>query len=73
LGAKRECLTGYKREAEAVDNSIRKIRHLENREKLAKATAHYFEQMEPHIAAEESSLAEDIAAGAQKIDFDHEL
>lgn len=59
--------------AEAVDNSIRKIRRLENRERLAKATAQYFDQMESQVAAEESSLAKDIAAGGAKIDFDHEL
>jgi hypothetical protein len=59
--------------AEAVDASIRRVRHLENRHRLAVATARYFDQLEPQAASEESSIAHDLASAASVIDFDHEL
>ena len=59
--------------AEAVDMAIRKVRRLENRQKLAVATARYFEQMDAHAAAEESDIARDLASAASAIDFDNEL
>lgn len=59
--------------AEAVDMAIRKVRRLENRQKLAVATARYFEQMDTHAAADESDIARDLASAASAIDFDNEL
>lgn len=59
--------------AEAVDTSIRRVRQLENRHRLAVATARYFDELEPQAASEESSIAHDLASGASVIDFDHEL
>jgi len=59
--------------AEAVDTAIRKVRRIENRQKLAAATARYFEQMEAHAAAEEAAIARDLASAASSIDFDNEL
>ena len=59
--------------AEAVDRSILLLRQLENRERLALATASYFDCLEPHAAAEESSLAQDLASAGTGIDFDQEL
>lgn len=59
--------------AEAVDRSIWKVRQIENRERLAKATAHYFDELAPRAAAEEGSLAHDLVSAATGIDFDKEL
>jgi len=59
--------------AEALDRSISRVRKLENREKLAKATERYFDQLEPRAVADESALAKNMASLAQGIDFDQEL
>lgn len=59
--------------AEAVDAAIRKVRKLENRHRLAAATARYFDELEPHAASEENSLAHDLGSTASVIDFDKEL
>jgi len=59
--------------AEAVDRSIALLKRLENRERLALATASYFDHMKPRAAAEEHSLAHDLASAATGIDFDQEL
>lgn len=59
--------------AEAVDRSIARIRQLENRRRLAAATARYFEQMDPEAMAQENALARDMAAAGSGIDFDKEL
>ena len=59
--------------AEAVDRSIARVRQLENRKRLAVATARYFEQMDPEATAEENALARDMAAAGSEIDFDKEL
>lgn len=59
--------------AEAVDTVIRKVRHLENRQRLAAATARYFDELEPRAAVEESAIAHDFASAAGAIDFDQEL
>jgi Arc/MetJ-type ribon-helix-helix transcriptional regulator len=59
--------------AEAVDSAIRRVRQLENRQKLAAATARYFDQLQPRAAAEEDALAHDQALAASAIDFDKEL
>lgn len=59
--------------AEAIDILIAKARRLENRQRLAKATARYFDELEPRAAAEENSIARDMASSAEGIDFDNEL
>jgi len=59
--------------AEAVDIVIRKVRQLENRQRLAVATARYFDELEPRAAAEENAIARDLASTASTIDFDKEL
>ena len=59
--------------AEAVDIVIRKVRQLENRQRLAVATARYFDELEPRAAAEENAMARDLASAAGAIDFDKEL
>ena len=59
--------------AEAVDAAIKKVRQLENRQRLAAATARYFDQMEAHAATEEHALARDLASAANVIDFDKEI
>ena len=59
--------------AEAVDAAIDKVRRLENRQRLAAATARYFDQMEAQAAADESDIARDLASAASAIDLDNEL
>ena len=59
--------------AEAVDVVIRKARQLENRQRLAAATARYFDELEPRAAAEEDAIARHLASAAKAIDFDQEL
>jgi len=59
--------------AEAVDMVIRKVRQLENRQRLAAATARYFDELEPRAAAEENAVARDLASATGGIDFDQEL
>lgn len=59
--------------AEAVDAVIRKARQLENRQRLAAATAQYFAELQPRAAAEENAIAHDFASAAGGIDFDQEL
>lgn len=59
--------------AEAVDIVIRRVRQLENRQRLAAATARYFDELEPRAAAEENAIARDLVSAASAIDFDKEL
>jgi hypothetical protein len=59
--------------AEAVDISIARVRQIENRERLAKATTRYFAEMEPHAAELENKLARELSSAAENIDFDQEL
>lgn len=59
--------------AEALDESIDRVRRIENRERLAKATEAYFNQLSPRATAEESELASDVASLSDGIDFDDEL
>lgn len=59
--------------AEALDASIAKVRQMENRKRLANATARYFEQLDSRIMAEENALAEDMMSAASTIEFDKEL
>lgn len=59
--------------AEAVDAAIQTIRQLENRQRLAAATARYFDQLGRQAASEENALGRDLASAASRIDFDDEL
>jgi Arc/MetJ-type ribon-helix-helix transcriptional regulator len=59
--------------AEAVDVAIHKVHQFENRQRLAAATARYFDQIEGHALSEEKTLACDLATAASKLNFDEEL
>jgi hypothetical protein len=50
-----------------------KVRQFENRQRLAAATARYFDQLEPRAAAEENAITGDLAPAASAIDFDKEV
>lgn len=58
--------------ADAVDQSIARVRQSENRKRLAQATSRYFEEMGHQARAEEASLGKDMAAAVTEIDFDKE-
>lgn len=58
--------------AEAVDQSIARVRLLENRRRLALATAQYFDHMSQEATAQENALGRDMAAASGEIDFDQE-
>ena len=59
--------------AEAVDQAVEQLRRAENRRRLAKATADYFDSLSPDSLTEESLLAESLHEAARNIDFDQEL
>jgi hypothetical protein len=59
--------------AEALDQLVRRVRCVENRVRLAAATAEYFEQSGPQAAAEEHALARDLSSSVGATDFDHEI
>ena len=59
--------------AEAIDRSVHRARQMESRARLARATARYFDELEPQAAAEENALARDLASAAEGVDFDKEL
>jgi hypothetical protein len=59
--------------AEAVDSIVSRIRRLENRRRLADATAHYFERLDPKAEADERALTEGLSAAAGAIDFDTDI
>ena len=48
--------------AEALDAIVARIRRLENRKRLAAATATYFEELDPIAAREEQDLAESLGS-----------
>lgn len=58
--------------ADAVDQSIARVRQMENRKRLAQATSRYFEEMGQQALAEENSLGKDMAGAVREIDFDKE-
>jgi Arc/MetJ-type ribon-helix-helix transcriptional regulator len=58
--------------AEAIDQLVRRLRRLENRQRLAAATARYFDELAPHAAAEETQLGKSLSSAAGAIDFDQE-
>jgi hypothetical protein len=56
-----------------VDSIVSRIRRLENRRRLADATAHYFERLDPKAEADERALTEGLSAAAGAIDFDTDI
>jgi len=58
--------------AEAVDEAIDFLRRSENRRRLARATAHYFDSLSTAARTEETSLANSLHDAADGIDFDRE-
>ena len=59
--------------ADALDRSLRAIRRLENRQRLAAATSAYFQDLKPEEIGDENGLARDLSSNASRIDFDQEL
>ena len=59
--------------AEAVDASIRLARRIENRERLSRATAEYFQTPDSRAAREEDVLTEHLASALEGVDFDEEF
>jgi predicted HD phosphohydrolase len=59
--------------AEAIDALVARVRRLENRRRLAAATAAYFDQLSPAAAHEEQELAAGLSSATSKIDFDREI
>jgi Arc/MetJ-type ribon-helix-helix transcriptional regulator len=58
--------------AESIDLAIEKLLAFENRERLERDTAAYFDKMSPEESAEEKRLAAALTHAAQGIDFDRE-
>jgi hypothetical protein len=58
--------------AAAIDLSIQKLLVYENRERLARDTAAYFDNMTPEELEEENRLAAALAGSVKGIDFDRE-
>lgn len=59
--------------AEAVDLAIARLRREENRARLERATAAYFEGLSADAHAEERALARQLYASTASLDFDREL
>lgn len=58
--------------AEAIDLAIDRLLVFENRERLERDTAAYFDNMSPEEIAEEQRLASALSQAARGIDFDRE-
>jgi hypothetical protein len=58
--------------AEAIDLSIQRLLVYENRERLARDTAAYFDNMSPEELDEENQMAAALAGSSRGIDFDRE-
>ena len=58
--------------AEAIDIVIERLRAVENRNRLERDTAAYFDSLAPEEAAEEDRLATALSQSARGIDFDRE-
>ncbi len=56
--------------AEAIDLSIQRLLVYENRERLARDTAAYFDNMSEEAAAEERKLEASLCHSAANINFD---
>jgi len=59
--------------AEAIDLAIERLSIFENRERLERDTAAYFDNMSPEEIAEENRLGEALSQAARGIDFDREF
>jgi hypothetical protein len=59
--------------AEAVDAVVDRIKRIENRRRLANATAKYFAQLPAQAEAEEQEIGQDLSAAAGAIDFDAKI
>jgi hypothetical protein len=59
--------------AEAIDKTVERLRSVENRERLARDTAAYFDGMTEEELAEENRLASALVASARTFDVDREL
>jgi len=58
--------------AGAVDMAIGRLRRSENRQRLERATAAYFDGLTPETQAEEQTLARHLHTSAGGVDFDFE-
>jgi len=58
--------------AEAVDLAIARLRRMENRSRLERATAEYFDGLTAKAQAEEQVLAQLLHKSAGSMDFDRE-
>lgn len=58
--------------AEAIDLAINRLLSFENRERLERDTAAYFDNMSPEQSAEEERLAAALSQSARGVDFDRE-
>ena len=58
--------------AGAIDLLVNRVKTVENRERLERDTAAYFDQMSPEECAEEERLAAALSQAARGIDFDRE-
>ena len=58
--------------AEATDLAINRLLAFENRERLERDTAAYFDNMSPEQSAEEERLAAALSQSARGVDFDRE-
>jgi len=58
--------------AEAVDLAIARFRQMENRSRLERATADYFNGLTSRAQADEQALARNLHLSARRVDFDHE-
>jgi hypothetical protein len=58
--------------AESIDLAIERLLVFENRERLERDTAAYFDNMSPGESAEEERLASALSQAARGVDFDRE-
>jgi hypothetical protein len=58
--------------AQAIDLAIEQLLVFENRQRLERDTATYFDNMSPEESAEEQRLASALSQAARGIDFDRE-
>lgn len=58
--------------AEAVDLAIARLRQMENRSRLERATADYFDGLSAEAQAEEQAMARQLHLSAGSVDFDLE-
>jgi hypothetical protein len=58
--------------AEAIDHVIDRLKAVENRERLARDTAAFFDQMPEEELAEDRQLGAALSTSARSLDFDRE-